>query len=196
MNTPDSLDEKYFDDVYAASDDPWNFETSDYEAQKYAQTIASLPSENYANAIEIGCSIGILTRMLSERCSRLIATDVSERALEKARERNRDLEHVEFRKMSLTDDFPDETFDLIVISEVAYYLSPSDWAKAMREVAHHLAIKGHVVLVHWLPAVHDYPQTGDEVHRHFESFASTAGLVNVRATRKENYRLDVWEKAA
>ncbi len=77
----------YFDDVYNANDDPWEFETSDYEKKKYAATIAALPKPHYEKGLEIGCSIGVLTAMLSRRCRHLLATDISEAPLRKARQR-------------------------------------------------------------------------------------------------------------
>jgi len=191
-----TLSEGYFDDVYAASADPWNFESSEYEAAKYAATIAALPSARYENALEIGCSIGVLTGMLAERCVRLTATDVSDRALEIARKKNEGRKQVRFLKMGLPGEFPDGDFDLIVVSEVGYYLDTQDWRSAAQGIFNHLRVGGHVILVHWLPVVHDYPQTGDEVHRRFTEFARSVPLGNISAHRAETYRLDVWERLA
>ena len=191
-----TLSEDYFEQVYSANEDPWDFEKSDYEAAKYAATIDALPSAKYENALEIGCSIGVLTRKLADRTARLLSTDVSERALDTARTKNADASHITFRKMSLPGEFPDETFDLIMVSEVAYYLDEPDWLTAMQTIFDHLRPNGHIVLVHWLPPVHDYPQTGDEVHDRFTKFAETKPLNNIRSERAENYRLDVWERLA
>ena len=101
----------------------------------------------------------------------------------------------EFEKRSLPTDLPDGDFDLIVISEVAYYLNEKDWATAMTEIYRRLTAAGDVILVHWLPEVHDYPQTGDEVHESFAQFAEERSMKLLRANREENYRLDVWRKA-
>ena len=65
-----SLPATYFDDVYRANEDPWAFATSPYERAKYEATMAALPNERYANAFEIGCSIGVLSEMLARRCNR------------------------------------------------------------------------------------------------------------------------------
>lgn len=194
MDNKKSLDVDYFKKVYAANDDPWNFETSEYEADKYAATISSIPRKSYENVLEIGCSIGVLTRLLAERSERLLATDVSEKALEHAVEKCGKLDNVYFQRLRFPADFPDESFDLIMISEVAYYLSPQDWENAIATLYAHLNEKGNIVLVHWLPVVHDYPQTGDEVHQTFEKLMK-GKMTNVFNTREENYRIDVWEKA-
>lgn len=192
-NEKQTLTEKYFEDVYAENDDPWNFAASVYEAEKYAATLRALPREKYKNAFEVGCSIGVLTEKLAKRCEKLLAVDVSEKALFQAEKRCKDLPQVRFRKMNVAEEFPAETFDLILISEVGYYLSPEDWQKLMQKIFLHLAEKSHVVLVHWLPFVEDYPQTGDEVHDSFAKFAERK-MQNLHGERCENYRIDVWEK--
>jgi len=63
-----SLPPGYFDALYAASPDPWAFETSAYERAKYAATLDALPARRYRRALEVGCSIGVLTRQLADRC--------------------------------------------------------------------------------------------------------------------------------
>lgn len=188
-----SLTPAYFADVYRNSADPWDFETSEYEHQKYRQTLHALPKARYRSAFEIGASIGVLTEQLARRCDRLLAVDVSEAALEKARARCRDLPHVEFRLMRVPEEFPDRTFDLILISEVGYYLAPVDWRRAIDLIAAHLAPGADAVLVHWTPFVPDYPQTGDQVHDLFAE--SVAGKMRRAGEfRHEQYRLDVWTK--
>ena len=72
-----SLPASYFDALYAASTDPWGFETRAYESREYALTLAALPRAHYESAFEPGCSIGSLSRLLAPRVSRLLATDVA-----------------------------------------------------------------------------------------------------------------------
>lgn len=189
-----TLTPEYFENVYNNSDDPWDFATSDYEAAKYAATIAALPKEKYESAFEIGCSIGVLTSKLAERCERLLSVDVNDSALAKARERNRDLSSVKIKKMFVPDEFPSEKFDLIVVSEVGYYLSIEDWKKLSDKIFDKLKTNGDVILIHWTHFVEDYPQTGDEVHESFERYAAEK-LTRIKAERTADYRLDVWRKA-
>lgn len=194
MSKKQSLNSDYFKEVYDANDDPWNFETSEYESAKYAATIKKLPKENYGNALEIGCSIGVLTTLLAQKTDRLLATDISEKALETAKQKCKNLENVTFECMSFPAELPADRFDLIMISEVAYYLSPEDWETAINALYERLLPDGDIVLVHWLPEVHDYPQTGDEVHQTFEKLMKDK-LTKVFAAREENYRIDVWTRS-
>lgn len=193
MDKKKSLDSEYFKDVYSANEDPWNFETSAYEAAKYTVTLEALPRKQYINALEIGCSIGVLTELLAARCSHLTATDVSQIALKKAADRCKNLEHVIFRQLSFPQKIPTDNFDLIMLSEVAYYLSPEDWKMGMQKLYSVMTSTAHLVMVHWLPEVHDYPQTGDEVHDSFSAEMQNK-MKNIFNTREEKYRIDIWKK--
>jgi SAM-dependent methyltransferase len=121
-----SLDASYFDAMYAASADPWGFETRWYEQRKYALTLAMLPAERYADAFEPGCSIGILTHLLAARCDRLLSCDLAEAAVRKTRGRLRDQPQVWVERRAIPAQWPSGSFDLIVFSEFLYYFSDRD----------------------------------------------------------------------
>jgi SAM-dependent methyltransferase len=185
----DTIPATYFSEMYEGDADPWRFETSPYERGKYAATIASLPRERYASGLEIGCSIGVLTHALAARCDALLALDPAPVALKAARERNRDRPHVTFRLGSVPADYPDGRYDLVMLSEVAYYLARPDLERLADQVGASLRPGGTVVLVHWLGET-DYPLTGDEAADLF--CARIAPLAEpVTQTRNADYRLDV-----
>jgi len=183
----DSLDATYFDRKYAGNADPWDFATSPYEAEKYRATLDALAKERFEKAFEIGCSIGVLTAMLASRCESLLSVDVSDRALQQARERCSELHNVRFARMSVPREFPPESFDLVMVSEVGYYWSSADLACAIDRIAA-AAAGGTVVLVHYTPFVDEYPQTGDGVHA---AFLSDARFEAGFSKRAERYRIDV-----
>ena len=194
-NQPNTLPPEYFDHVYQANRDPWNFETSPYEREKYAATLAALSRPHYAEVFEIGCSLGVLTAQLAPRCGHLLAVDVSEAALAQARARCADLPQVEIRLMQVPNEFPSQKFDLILLSEVGYYWSPVDLAQAADMLVAGLQPGGQLLLVHWTPPVHDYPLTGDDVHELFLAKATIDGpLRHLTSQRHEKYRLDLLEK--
>ena len=62
--------------------------------------------------------------------------------------------------------WPDGRFDLIVISEVAYYLDRADLARLVARVEGALLPEADIVLVHWLGVTH-YPLSGDEAAEGF-----------------------------
>ncbi len=196
-----SLPTEYFDKMYQENIDPWRFETSEYERHKYAATLAALPQEKYRNVFEIGCSIGVLTEKLAPRCEHLLAVDGSQLALQKAQERLQPYPHVQLQQMKVPDTFPQDSYDLILVSEVGYYWSWQDMDKAQQLILRSLQPHGHLLLVHWTPYVADYPLTGDEVHDSFLVLADKTGSLKhlthqQEAHGKYAYRLDLFEKTA
>lgn len=187
-----SLDPAYFERVYAADPDPWRFETSAYEHAKYARTLAVLPQARFDRAVEIGCSIGVLTEQLAARCASLLALDVSEAALAQARVRCAALPQVSCVRMQVPDEVPDGGFDLVLLSEVGYYWSRADLQRASAWMVSALWPGGALVLVHWTDPVHDYPLTGDQVHDHFLDIAEQGSLTHRHGERHARYRLDVF----
>jgi predicted TPR repeat methyltransferase len=187
---PESMPPSYFARIYQTNQDPWNFETSLYEREKYLASLAALPLERYRRAFEIGGSIGVFTRMLADRCDRLLSIDVSSVAQGRAKIRCADQPQVEFQIMQFPRETPGRTFDLIVLSEVGYYLSERDLLIARDWIVNALRPVGHLLLVHWTPVVEDCPLTGDEVHELFLAITS-APFNCVFSSRKTNYRIDV-----
>jgi SAM-dependent methyltransferase len=184
-----TLPPDYFDGIYASDPDPWRFETSDYEREKYAATLASLPRETYRSALEIGCSIGVFTHALAPRCAELVAIDVAESALDAARRRCADQPHVRFAKAAVPGAWPEGRFDLILISEVIYFLDRGDIGALARRIEGALVPGGDLVLVHWLGET-DYPLSGDAATEAL--IAETSGFLDLlHGAREAQYRLDV-----
>lgn len=184
---------EYFSRLYEESQDPWDFQSSSYEAAKYEASLRALPREKYENALEIGCSIGVFTAKLASRCARLLAVDISERAVENARERCRAFSNVHFEVTSLPETYPDDLFDLTVLSEVGYYLTPAALSKLANEISMHAVSRGHLLLVHWLAPVPGFELRGDDVHAHFlarPEWSPTA------SSRTDRYRIDVLERVS
>lgn len=186
-----TLKQKYFDKLYTESTDPWDFEKSDYEHQKYKKTIESLPKDRYPYALEVGCSIGVLTQLLAQHCDHLLAIDISEQALETARKRLTNQSNVTVKKASIPDSFPAGKYDLVLISEVGYYLSLEDLNLAKGLIKTNLIPGGDLLLIHWTHEVEDYPLTGDQVH---EVFLSDTEFTKLSDFKTADYRLDVFRK--
>lgn len=182
-----SLSQGYFDDLYRADADPWRFESRSYEARKRALTVACLPDERYQSAVELGCSTGALTTALAARCDHLVATDISPLALEIAARRVPS--NVELRLGGAPDHWPSEPFDLVVISEMGYYLDRATLARLATLAVH---TTRDLVAVHWRHLVSDYPLTGDEVHDVLGSFADDSGMTRLVAHQEADFKLDLW----
>jgi cyclopropane fatty-acyl-phospholipid synthase-like methyltransferase len=188
MSRP-SLDRKYFEDLYAEEPDPWQFESSTYERDKYEATLAALPRERYARALEVGCSIGVLTQRLGARCDSVLATDIAEEPLRAARRRCAKLSGVEFACSSAPGQWPQGRFDLILLSEVVYFLGRSDVATLAARVLDSLDEGGDLLLVHWTGPT-DYPLSGDEAAELLLKLTCPPLRV-VRHEQRERFRLDL-----
>ena len=193
MTSSQSLPASYFEAIYQSDRDPWKFETSEYEAKKYAATIAALPKSRYDSALEIGGSIGVLTEMLAQRCDSILSIDISKLAQDQAIQRCQKLEQVQFKLMNFPHEYPKEKFDLILVSEVGYYWCRKDLQTTQRRIFELLEPNGHLLLVHWLPVSPDYPLTGDEVHNSFIE-CMPVDIQLLQSQRNENYRLDLFER--
>ena len=177
-----------FDRIYAADADPWKFTTSRYEREKYAATLAALGDRRFAAALEIGCSIGVFTRLLARRCEALLAVDVAEAALADARRRCAGLPGVRIERRQVPGEWPDGAFDLIVLSEVLYFLGTDDIVRTARLVAASLRPGGRALLVNWTGPT-DTPCSGNEATECFIAAAAP----ELRSSQRGNgatYRLD------
>ena len=183
-----TLGTDYFAGVYGDGDDPWGFRDRWYEKRKRALTLAALPQERYARGFEPGCAIGVLTEALAERCDELLATDVDPTALASARERLADHPHVQVQELAVPDRWPPGDRDLIVVSELGYYLGPADLAALATRCAASLAPGGTLLLCHWRHPVADYPTSGDAVHA---AFAHLPGLHRLVHHEEEDLLLQV-----
>ena len=188
-----TLKPAYFDALYTANPDPWNFAASPYERAKYALTLNAMRKRRYRTGLEVGCSIGVLTRSLASRCDTVIAVDAARAPLVEARRRCADLPGVSFEQMFVPEQWPDGEFDLILLSEVVYYLNPEDVGRLAARAAHSLPMGGSVILVHWTGPT-DYPLSGDEAVALFVERMGPSCVVE-RADRYAEFRLDVLSRA-
>ena len=183
---------EYFEEIYTRDADPWGYVTSGYERDKYAATLAALPRRRFHRALEIGCSIGVLTQMLAKRCDMLLAIDVSEIPLAIARERCSSTRNVRLRRMRVPGNWPNGAFDLVILSEVLYYQSRPDESATIRKTLRCLRAGAIVVLVHWLGET-GTSRSGDAAAVQFIR-QSRRRLDIVTTRRNTRYRLDVLER--
>ncbi len=177
-----------FEADYARDPDPWGLASRWYEARKYALTLAALPEARYRRAFEPGCSIGVLTAGLAERCDYLLAADGVEAALDQARTRVERLGHVDTARLIVPQDWPEGPWGLVVVSELGYYLDRSDLARLLDRAAATMEPGATLVAVHWRGET-DYPLSGDAVHgiiADHSSFQRFGGYV------EDLFRIDIY----
>ncbi len=156
----------HFDRLYRDDPDPWNYRTSDYERGKYAATLGALAQPRYQSAIEAGCANGELGARIATRCERYLGLDCAERAVVEARRRLAHLPQARVRRCHLPHAWPKRRADLIVLSEILYYLDPDELRALAGRVQRTLLTGGEIVIVNWTGET-DTPLSGRAATGHF-----------------------------
>ncbi len=199
---PRAWDRHGFEAVFAAADDPWVY-ASPYEQRKYEQTLALLPEGRIGRALEIGCATGFFTNLLAPRVEQLVATDIAQLALERAALRCAAHDNITFRRLDLVEDTLPGPFDLIVCSEVLYYLQDRETlARTAARLAAALAPGGYLLMAHTHVLADDPAEEGLDWDVPFGArtigtvFASEPSLEALREARSPVYRIHLLRRAA
>ncbi|MFC4242568.1 PIG-L family deacetylase [Gryllotalpicola reticulitermitis] len=180
---------EFFEDFYDGNTDPWGFETRWYEERKRAITLAALPRLAFRSTLEVGCATGILTAALAARTDSLLAIDIAETPLERARQRVTE-PNVTFGRYATPRAWPPGEFDLIVLSEVGYYWG-DELNAGIERMLSALAPDGALLACHWRHAVAEYPLSGDEVH---EALRARSELVRTVLHDEKDFLLEVFTR--
>jgi cyclopropane fatty-acyl-phospholipid synthase-like methyltransferase len=179
---------EHFERLVRESPDPWDYETSEYEQDKYRQTLAALPADT-GSTLELGCSVGVFTAMLAPRCSSLLAVDFSATSLIRAGRRLRGAPQVELRRLTLPEQTPTGPFETIVCAEILYYWSPGLVRDCLRRIEAALAPGGTLLAVHWRGSDPRRELRGDDVHT---ILREETGLAWEAGEETPDYLLDRW----
>ncbi|CAB3723921.1 hypothetical protein LMG24238_05131 [Paraburkholderia sediminicola] len=185
----------YFNELYKGSDDPWKLRQGWYERRKRSLTLALLPRPRYRNAFEPGCANGELTAELATRCDALLAADLHETAVRLARERVAGMRQVRVEQCTVPHEWPTATapFDLIVISEFAYYLDAADLEMLAARIAASLTPDGTLLACHWRRPFIEALENADTAHALFDA---RCGLSRLAHHDEADLLIDVWSRDA
>jgi len=163
--------EKHFENLYRHKRDPWNYEHSHFEREKYLKTLQAIPEE-VETIWEIGCGEGVFTQLLLEKGKRVRGVDISPTALSRARERLKDFDdRVCLQKLNIAREDIEGTFDLILASEILYYLGGKDVLQPLEEkFFRHLRPFGYLLLCHFYPSGKIIHNLYQENHRFYKVF--------------------------
>jgi hypothetical protein len=182
---------EFFERMYSRDLDPWKFASDPYESARYNTLIESLSGKHFARAFEPGCSVGVLTDRLAPFCDELLASDLSEIALDRTRQRC--LAHTNVRFLSgSVRDIDLGPVDLIVLSEIGYYFNASDLMEWASRLLSCLRPGGTILTCHWLGVSPDHLLSGNQVQDIFRNLANERNCALTFARCTENYRLESW----
>ncbi|WP_447505642.1 class I SAM-dependent methyltransferase [Acinetobacter pittii] len=158
----------YFEDLYRHNNDPWGYDFHWYEARKRQICLALLTKPRYLKVLEVGCSNGHLSFHLAQRADELVCIDVSERAVQLASARLQEFEHVVVENRKIPEDYSIQKFDLILISEMAYYLSKDELHQFIEKLKYSLNDGGEILCCHWRHEIQDFDLNAEQVHQAFQ----------------------------
>ncbi len=191
---------EYFERFFSEGENPWDYD-SPYEQTKYLQTLDLLPQRRLARAIEIGCAEGHFTVQLAPRVDELIAADIAPTALRRAARRCAMYKHIQYERLNLVQDRLSGRFDLIVCSEILYYVGDkAALAATARKLADALNPGGYLLTAHANLVVDEPDRTGFNWDAPFgakviaETFATTRPLKAIRELRTSLYRISLYRR--
>jgi peptidoglycan/xylan/chitin deacetylase (PgdA/CDA1 family) len=199
-NEPVAKDRRaQWEQVYR-TEDPWAY-GSPYEQLKYRRTLSLLPRRPIGRAMELACSEGWFTEMLAPHVGHLIASDISETALARAKHRCRAADNIDYRRLDLFDDPLPRNLDLVVCSEVLYDLADrSELDRVAARLAAALAPGGHLLSAHAHVLKDDPSRTGYDWESAFgaetiaKALGGTPGLALERSLQAGLYRIDLFRR--
>ncbi|MGI4847676.1 MAG: class I SAM-dependent methyltransferase, partial [Janthinobacterium lividum] len=135
---------------------------------------------------------GDLTLELALRCAQLLASDFSSDAIGLAQQRLQHHAHVTLRQAAVPGDWPAQQFDLIILSEFAFYLSDSDLQALQRQAVDSLGDDGTLVACHWRRPFVERTQATQTIHGWFDQHPA---LTRLSHHEEADFLLDVWSKS-
>jgi hypothetical protein len=180
-----------FEARYQSEGDPWGYTQREYERDKYAATLDACGPGPFLAALELGGSIGVFSALLAPRCRHLDTIDGAPTAVRDARRRLGDDHQVDVILGQIPDAIPERRYDLVVASEILYYLEAERLDATLDALADRTCSEARLVAVHWRPAGPERPFTADEVHTRLRALP---WLRSVVTGGTEDYLLDVLER--
>lgn len=191
-------DRHYFESIFSRSRDPWVYR-SPYEQLKYQQTLDLIPA-TAGRGLELACAEGDFTEMFAGRVGQLVAGDISQLALDRAKRRCDGLSNVEFRRLDLMVDPLPSGLDAIVCSEVLYFVGLDRLPTVAAKLAAALALGGVLVLAHANMTVDAPDQPGFDWGLLYgaltigRTFAADPDLRFVKELQSRHYRIQLFRK--
>lgn len=185
----------HFERLYQQDADPWQLQQRWYEQRKRALILACLPRQRYRSAYEPGCGNGIMTVALAQRCDKLLASDgvptavslTKERVLREKVEAEVNVEH-----HCLPGDWPQQKFDLILLSEIAYYFSLPSLMELQAKSIASLTSDGALILCHWHGTFDDRALPTKTVH---DAFHAHPALNSLLRYEEDEFLIEAWSIA-
>jgi SAM-dependent methyltransferase len=126
--------------------DVWGYRVSPDHLTRAGWILEAMPEGRFRRVLEVGCAQGFLTERLAPRADSLIACDFSPEAIAAAKAALAGAAQVECRVADIRDGFPGADFDLVLFSDVLYYLSKRETDRVLADAGRNIAPGGHLLI--------------------------------------------------
>jgi peptidoglycan/xylan/chitin deacetylase (PgdA/CDA1 family)/2-polyprenyl-3-methyl-5-hydroxy-6-metoxy-1,4-benzoquinol methylase len=190
--------QQHFNDLFALPD-PWSY-VDLYEQTKHKHILEIISGYQLGTGLEIGCAEGHFTEKLSRHCDSLMAIDISNVALNRAKDRCHSLNNVSFLQCDVFTELPKDRFDFIICAETLYYIKNRLSLRYFsKNIVNILKDHGKLVLVHANLVSDDRTMTGfdfNEIGSQFiaQTFSKLKSLEFIRELRTDLYRVQLFQK--
>lgn len=174
--------------LYAHTDDPWDFDNSPYEQAKFFATRHALARSRYSSALELGCGNGALATHLASLCTNYTGIDAIERAVLAARQK---VPEARFVLGCYPCRLPDEKYDLVILSEILYFLTGANIAQLASDIVFY-ATRADIICTTYLGDTEQTLQSNQALSLFRQAMHKHSNFVEVIDTG--SYRIDrgVW----
>lgn len=152
LNLFDILLRFYFDHSKYKNNDPWDT-MSDYEKKRTKTIVNLLNNRKYKHCLDVGCADGSITVRLKNFCTKITAIDISKKIIDRAIRTYKE-ENIDFKVLNIRTGILEDMYDLIIVSEVLYYLGETipekEFIKALDKLNHHLMVGGRILVSNYL----------------------------------------------
>lgn len=119
------------------------------------KAISLVSDRHYARCLDVGAGLGHYSELASGICDEVLAIDISNEAMNRAKARLQKKINIKFQVKNLRDaNLAWGKFDLVILAEVLYYLGderfPSEFKRLLRRITDLVQEKGRVLLVNYV----------------------------------------------
>ena len=170
-----------FEDRFVANADPWATFSNRDEATKRGAILHAMGPGPWGRVLELGAGNGSNSAAIAPRALRLDATEATGSGTALVASAITSHPRARAIRLAVPARLPLMRYDLIVVAELLYYLSPGDMARVARDVTAALRPGGTLVLAHHRIDFHDFAQHARGIH---DRFLTNTGRTWTRRTAR------------
>ncbi len=141
-----------FKSIYATESDPWNIGNADSDRYNLYVDLITQNATGHEKILDIGCGFGAFLARFQGTFNKLVGVELSAEAVAKGKERFPFIQFIPGSADELAGILPeDSSYDLIVCSDVIYYLNERGKHRLLRSIAERLSPDGIAFIAAWCP---------------------------------------------